>query len=437
MKALLSMVIMGMLTFSAAADGVSSLELDGVQYTNISDVSINPGNKVSFIHANGVSSFKLDQLPQDFLASWGINQEKINSANADAAKQDEKNLDSAINAGLFRKVHGMVYDARKSQSGFAKFSNVKVFQIVDDGALIDTVPDNPYSSLVILVRDMPSTVGDQDFTSFVALPDGTYSYENKAGDERVVRAYSFGKICSRSEIPESVLSGQKSFDYAMDGQRPALSRDVVATLPESDEVMASGSGFFITADGFFITNNHVVKNARRVKIKEGGNVFDAKVVRTDSTNDLALLKVDGEFKPLPLSTNEIELGQSVFTIGFPDITLQGTEPKYTDGKISSLTGIKDDPNEFQISVPVQPGNSGGPLVTPESGVVGVIVARLDDFAALASVGSLPQNVNYAIKENILLSFLSQTPDLKTVNMSDPLKVSVKSVQQSVAMVLVY
>jgi S1-C subfamily serine protease len=211
----------------------------------------------------------------------------------------------------------------------------------------------------------------------------------------------------------------------------------VATLPDSDEVMASGSGFFITEDGYFITNAHVVKNARRVKIKEGGKVFDATVVRSDSTNDLALLKAEGGFTPIPLSTNETELGQSVFTIGFPDITLQGTEPKYTDGKISSMSGIKDDPNEFQISVPVQPGNSGGPLVTPGGGVIGVIVARLDDFAALASVGSLPQNVNYAIKGNILRCFLSQTPDLKTATASDSSKVTVKSVQQSVAMVLVY
>lgn len=85
-------------------------------------------------------------------------------------------MQSAINAGLFRKVHSVVYDTRKSQSGFVRFSNVKVFQIVDDGALIDSAPNDPYSSVVILVRDFPSTVGDQDYISFVALPDGSYSY---------------------------------------------------------------------------------------------------------------------------------------------------------------------------------------------------------------------------------------------------------------------
>ena len=142
-----------------------------------------------------------------------------------------------------------------------------------------------------------------------------------------------------------------------------------------------------------------------MKVKTSSGVFPAVVVRVDETNDLALLKVAGEFKPLCVATNDVQLGDPVFTIGFPDIDLQGTEPKYTDGKISSLTGIKDDPNEYQVSVPVQPGNSGGPLVDLAGNVKGVIVARLNDFAALRSMGSLPQNVNYAVKGNLLRDFL--------------------------------
>ena len=111
----------------------------------------------------------------------------------------------------------------------------------------------------------------------------------------------------------------------------------------------------------------------------------------------------------------LNLDQAVFTIGFPDIKLQGTEPKYTDGKISSSSGIQDDPNQFQISVPVQPGNSGGPLVDFSGEVRGVIVARLNEIAALRSTGTLPQNVNYAIKSSVLRQFLSQFPYLQSDN----------------------
>jgi S1-C subfamily serine protease len=85
------------------------------------------------------------------------------------------------------------------------------------------------------------------------------------------------------------------------------------------------------------------------------------VIRYEAAaNDLALLKVSGRFPALPLqSSRGVELGETVFTVGFPNITLQGMEPKLTEAKISSLSGVQDDPRYFQISVAVQPGNSGG------------------------------------------------------------------------------
>jgi len=94
-----------------------------------------------------------------------------------------------------------------------------------------------------------------------------------------------------------------------------------------------------------------------------------------------------------------KVGDPVFTLGYPNVIIQGTEPKYTEGTISSLTGVGNNPRWFQISLPVQPGNSGGPLVDEHGQVVGIVNARLDDFKALATSGVLPQNVNYAIKRD--------------------------------------
>jgi len=136
------------------------------------------------------------------------------------------------------------------------------------------------------------------------------------------------------------------------------------------------------------------------------------------------------------------LGSTVATIGFPDPTLQGFLPKLAKGEIASLSGAADDPRYFQISVPVQPGNSGGALVDERGNVIGIVSAKLDASVALAASGALPENVNYAVKSSLLLSFLESVPDvankLKTPNTADEkFEDVVKSAQDAVVLVLVY
>ena len=91
--------------------------------------------------------------------------------------------------------------------------------------------------------------------------------------------------------------------------------------------------------------------------------------------------------------------------------MQGISPKLAKGEIASLSGAADDPRYFQISVPVQPGNSGGALVDARGNVVGIVSAKLDAAAALAATGALPENVNYAVKSSLLLSFLESVPEV--------------------------
>ena len=93
----------------------------------------------------------------------------------------------------------------------------------------------------------------------------------------------------------------------------------------------------------------------------------------------------------------VEIGDDVFTLGFPISDLLGKEVKYTDGSISSLSGLKGDATFFQISVPIQPGNSGGPLVNEKGNVVGIVTATAAVEAFYQATGSMPQNVNWAVK----------------------------------------
>ncbi|MBA3543805.1 MAG: trypsin-like peptidase domain-containing protein [Chthoniobacterales bacterium] len=172
-------------------------------------------------------------------------------------------------------------------------------------------------------------------------------------------------------------------------------------------------------------------------------IVPAKVVKVDGGNDLALLKADGKYVTLPVVLSRpVKLGSTVATVGFPNIGLQGFAPKFARGEIGSLSGPQDDARFFQISMPVQPGNSGGALVDEHGNVVGVVSAKLSAKAALSAGGALPENVNYAVKSSFLLGFLESVPEiadkLKEPNMkaTDFANV-VEQAKESAVLVLVY
>jgi TPR repeat protein/S1-C subfamily serine protease len=166
-------------------------------------------------------------------------------------------------------------------------------------------------------------------------------------------------------------------------------------LAKSPIVIATGTAWAITADGYLLTAAHVVKNAISIHaVDSKGKSHFAMVIKSDEVDDLALLKIASDSKALPLR-NKVVMGQKVATIGFPNSSLQGTEAKVTEGIINSLSGIGDDARQMQISVPVQPGNSGGPLIDMSGAAVGLVSSRLSDVATFKQSGALPQVVNYA------------------------------------------
>jgi hypothetical protein len=172
--------------------------------------------------------------------------------------------------------------------------------------------------------------------------------------------------------------------------------------------LSSGTGFFVTPNGHIATNFHVVEGSTKVSVRDTrGNVLDAEILATDRANDLAILRVKGTgFSYLPIRpSSDVRKGESVYALGFPNIQMQGLEAKITSGIVSSLSGIVGEPNTFQISVPVQPGNSGGPLFDKSGKAVGVVVAKLSATAAVKAGAGIPENVNYAVKSNYLLELI--------------------------------
>ena len=205
--------------------------------------------------------------------------------------------------------------------------------------------------------------------------------------------------------------------FAVLGAAGALILLVVVLLSgiwgRDTNLAGSGTGFFVSPNGLLVTAAHVVQGASGVWVSVKDDIWPASVVKLDSANDVAVLRVDAP-GPMPFLTladsATVRMGTDVFTVGFPNIQIQGVSPKLTRGEISSMTGIQDDPRFFQISVPVQPGNSGGPLLNLHGRVVGIVVSRLDDRFTLFASGALPQNVNYAIKSSYVRALLDDVPD---------------------------
>lgn len=172
----------------------------------------------------------------------------------------------------------------------------------------------------------------------------------------------------------------------------------------------TGSGFFVTDRGHIITNAHVVGDFLNVLIKDSlSSLYEARVIRVDKERDLALLVIDRKSKGLRIANSTSDLkGEEVFAVGYPMPGVQGQESKITNGIVSSLSGIQGLDSWMQISAAIQGGNSGGPLVTAKGDVVGVVVAQVNTLKVLERSGSILQNVNYAIKSELLLDFLNRS-----------------------------
>ena len=206
---------------------------------------------------------------------------------------------------------------------------------------------------------------------------------------------------------------------------------------------ASGSGVIVSQQGIVLTAAHVVSGASSIRILSVHGLKSATVLRVDEANDIAILKLEaGTYEALPIEPSKhVRLGQTVSTIGFPNIDIQGFSPKVTRGEISSLNGIGDDPRSWQISVPVQPGNSGGPLLDENGNLVGVIVSKLGIEAAKAT-NDLPQNVSYAVKSTYALALLEpylgdSAPDPVTSAQPPRFEDMVAKAERSAVLVLIY
>ncbi len=185
---------------------------------------------------------------------------------------------------------------------------------------------------------------------------------------------------------------------------PPVASTVPGTAPAPPSIAGTGTGFVVGADGEILTNAHVVDGCVGLEVAGHGA---ATLIATDVFNDLAVLRIDraATRKRLTLRDFGPRVGDEVLVVGYPLGSMLANALSVTTGNLSALSGVGGDARHLQMTAPVQPGNSGGPLLDRAGNVVGVVVARLDDQATFAAAGALPQNVNFAIKAPVVRAFL--------------------------------
>lgn len=216
-----------------------------------------------------------------------------------------------------------------------------------------------------------------------------------------------------------------------------------ADLPDGD--IATGSGW-LSERGYIVTASHVIEGGQRIWIyQEGKKLGMAEVVKDDPVNDVAFLKPlfdTSAFAGMSVESQPPGLGQRVFTLGYPLVDqLGGGSVKLTSGDISSLTGVDtatsrvDDPRYLQISIPVQSGNSGGPVIDEGGAVVGIVLAKTE----MTPDREIMQNVNFALKASYIAKAMSSLPQLgkpKPVVARSNLQGTVAEVQSGVFLIVV-
>jgi S1-C subfamily serine protease len=170
--------------------------------------------------------------------------------------------------------------------------------------------------------------------------------------------------------------------------------------PRVEDTTATGTGFAVTTDGMILTAGHVVEGADEIRVRlSDGTWHSAVIFAISQAYDLAILKVEvDDLVALHLASSaEVSIGQRLFTMGYPAINVLGSEPKYSDGALSSKSGVLGNTSFLQVTIPIQPGNSGGPIVTEDGLVVGIVTSTAAVGHFFDATGSLPQNINWGIK----------------------------------------
>ncbi len=262
-------------------------------------------------------------------------------------------------------------------------------------------------------------LGTVRFFRKTSIPDVYLSQEDHYGEKVTAKAFLANKVLLEwtvvyPEFYHPSIGTIKSETYK---------NTCIKLFPKLEDYnqkqKSSGTGFAISSNGIIVTNYHVIDGANTIKVRginsDFHKVYSAKILMSDKNNDLALIQIDDySFTslgtiPYVVKTNLGGVGENVFVLGYPLRATMGDEIKLTNGIVSSRTGFQGDVTSYQISAPVQPGNSGGPLFDSQGNLIGIINAK----------HASAENASYAIKASYLINLidlLANPPKLQPISL---------------------
>ena len=203
---------------------------------------------------------------------------------------------------------------------------------------------------------------------------------------------------------------------------------LVKIYPEATSTSSqrTGTGFTISPNGLIVTAYHVIEGGEDIEVLVPGLGFmPANIVASNPSNDIAILDV-GRVTANYLHISAFKssrISDKIYTLGYPLSSVLGDKPKYSEGVINSLTGIGNSASLMQVSIPIQPGNSGGPVLNDQNEVVGMVVSTAGIEAFYALSGTIPQNVNWAVKSDYirLIAEIDKIERLEHSSLEDVMK----------------
>jgi TPR repeat protein len=234
------------------------------------------------------------------------------------------------------------------------------------------------------------------------------SYDSAHQKEGRDQALKYRDVVAAKMTPAQIAEAQKLArewrpEIANASSPQAAPQPPAPEKPESGAI--SGTAFFVSEEGTALTNSHVVERCRQIRVHSGAQNGAARVMARDDENDLALLATDLQPASAANWRLSIRQGEDIIVFGFPLAGVLATGGNVAVGNVTALAGLGNDSRFLQISAPVQPGNSGGPLLDRNGNVVGIVVAKLDALGIASVTGDIPQNVNFAIKASVAAAFL--------------------------------
>ncbi len=299
-----------------------------------------------------------------------------------------------------------------------------VYGIVGDAGDLYTGTATGYANRTGTI-ELKNTKGNRcsgDFAYYPGVLEGRGIIGCDDGQRAIIRFTGLSAVTGYG-VGTSSNGSPVSFTYGLDRQQSArylglTAAGIAAATPGATQESAppsatakragTGTGFYVTRQGHVLTNAHVVDKCLEIAIsRQGAAAIPASLVKSDASNDLAVLIA----APSPAVAafrggRPVRAGETVVAYGFPLTGTLSSGGILTNGSISALSGLGDDSRYLQISAPIQPGNSGGPLLDSGGNVVGIVTSTIRASAvARRTGGAIPQNVNFALKTDVARTFL--------------------------------